>query len=184
MKKTLTLIVALCGFTILGISQNTFQKGDKIVNAGIGFGNILYSGSGYTSKTPPISLSFEMGIKDHLFDEKSSLGVGGYIGYASAKWEYAGWGWKYTNFILGVRGVGHYQLINKLDTYTGLMLGYDIIKAKEFGTTFGYNYSASSSGFIWAWFAGGRYYFTDKFAAMAEIGYGVAYLNLGISYKF
>ena len=46
MKKTLTLIAVLCGFTFLGISQNTFQKGDKVVNAGIGFGNALYSGSG------------------------------------------------------------------------------------------------------------------------------------------
>ncbi len=184
MKKTLTLIAVLCGFTFLGISQNTFQKGDKVVNAGIGFGNALYSGSGYTSKTPPLSLSFEMGGKDQLFDEKSSLGIGGYVGYASAKWEYSGWGWKYSNFVIGARGVGHYQLLNKLDTYTGLLLGYDIISAKEFGTSIGYDYSASASGFIWAWFAGGRYYFTDKIAAMAEIGYGIAYLNLGVSYKF
>ncbi len=184
MKKTLTIIAVLCGFAFSGISQNTFQKGDKVVNAGIGIGNTLYSGSGYTNKTPPISLSFELGVKDQLFDDKSSLGIGGYIGYTSAKWEYSGWGWKYTNFVIGGRGIGHYQLLDRLDTYTGLMLGYNVNSAKEFGTTFGNDYSANASGIIWAWFAGGRYYFTDKFAAMAEIGYGITYLNLGVSYKF
>lgn len=185
MKKTLMLFAVLFCFTLTGVSQNTFKKGDKVLNVGIGFGNVLYSGTGYTSKTPPISASFEMGVKDELFDEKSSFGIGGYMGYSGAKWEYSGWGWKYTNFILGVRGVGHYQLIDKLDTYTGLMLGYDIISAKEFGTIPGATtYSATSSGFVWSWFAGGRYYFTDKIAGMAEVGYGIAYLTLGVSVKF
>lgn len=185
MKKTLTLVAILCSFTLLGVSQNTFNKGDKVLNAGIGIGNALYTGSGYTSKTPPLSLSFEMGVKDELFDEKSSLGIGGYIGYSSAKWEYSGWGWKYTNFIIGARGVGHYQLIDKFDTYTGLLLGYDIVSSKEIGTIPGMGgYSASSSSFIWAWFVGGRYYFTDNLAGMAELGYGISYLTLGISYKF
>ncbi len=189
MKRTFAIIAVLCSFTLLGVSQNTFTKGDKVINAGIGLGNALYTGSGYTSKTPPLSLSFEMGVKDELFDEKSSLGIGGYIGYSGAKYEYSGYGtdysWKYTNFILGARGVGHYQLIDKFDTYTGLLLGYDIVTSKFTGTIpGGDNYSASSSGFIWAWFVGGRYYFNDKFGAMAELGYGISYLTLGVSYKF
>ena len=29
-------------------------------------------------------------------------------------------------FIIGVRGSFHYPLVDKLDTYTGLALGYDI----------------------------------------------------------
>ena len=45
-------------------------------------------------------------------------------------------------------------------------------------------FNASSSGLSIAWFAGARYYFSDNFAVMAEIGYGVAYLNLGIALKF
>ncbi|MCB8965063.1 MAG: hypothetical protein H6536_08515 [Bacteroidales bacterium] len=88
MKKTLSLIAIFCSFSLLGISQNMFNKGDKVINLGIGLGNALYSGSGYTSKVPPLSVSFEMGVKDSLFDGKSSLGVGGYFGYTSAKWEY------------------------------------------------------------------------------------------------
>lgn len=183
MKKTFLLIVALCGFALLGVSQNTFNKGDKVLNLGIGLGNALYSGSGYTSKVPPLSASFEMGIKDHLFNDKSSLGVGGYFGYTSAKWEYYGYGWKYTDIIIGARGVFHYQLLNKFDTYAGVLLGYDIVSAKEIGDVPG-SYNATESSARLDVFVGGRYYFTDRIAAMAEVGYGIAYLNLGLSVKF
>ncbi|MCB9024666.1 MAG: hypothetical protein H6542_08910 [Lentimicrobiaceae bacterium] len=91
---------------------------------------------------------------------------------------------QHVNLIIGARGSFHYPLIDKLDTYTGLMIGMNIVSAKETGDIDPlYNYSASSSGVIWSWYAGGRYYFSDKFAAMAEIGYGIAWLNLGVALK-
>jgi hypothetical protein len=184
MKKLALITLVFFGFLFSSFAQNTFNKGDKLFGIGIGIGNTLYTGSGYTAKTPPISATFEMGVKDELFDENSSLGIGGYIGYSSAKWEYSGWGWKYSNLIIGVRGVGHYQLIDNFDTYTGLLIGYDIVRATEIGSIPGYtNYSASASSFAWSWFVGGKYYFNDKFAAMAELGYGISYLTLGVSYK-
>jgi hypothetical protein len=64
------------------------------------------------------------------------------------------------------------------------MLGYGILNIKYFG---GYgidDYTGSSSGIQWAWFIGGRYYFIENLALMAELGYGVAYLNVGIAFKF
>ena len=125
-----------------------------------------------------------MGIVDNLFDEKSSIGVGGYMGYTSAKWEYYDWGYKYSDIIIGVRGAFHYQLVDKMDTYTGLLIGYDIVSAKEFGTSSGYDYSSSASGLTWSYFLGARYYFTDNIGAMAEVGFGIAYLNLGVTLKF
>jgi hypothetical protein len=185
MKKNLISVVVFICLTTGAIAQNTFVKGDKILNLGIGLGSTLYTGGSYTSKTPPLSASFEVGVKDKLFDDKSSLGIGGYLGYTGAKWEYSSWGYKYSNVILGVRGVLHYQLVDKLDTYTGLLLGYDIVTSKEFGTAvYGYDYSATSSGVAYSWFVGGRYYFSDKFAGMLELGYGIAYLNLGVALKF
>ncbi|HKK40813.1 MAG TPA: hypothetical protein VJ963_00295 [Bacteroidales bacterium] len=185
MKKNLILIIAFLCIASGAMAQNTFLKGDKVLNLGLGIGSTLYSGSYYTGKTPPISASYEVGVKDELFDSKSSLGIGGYVGYTAAKWEYDNWGWKYSSFILGVRGILHYQLVDKFDTYTGLMLGYNIVTSKEFGTAvYGYDYSSSSSGIAYSWFLGGRYYFNDKFAGMVELGYGIAYLNLGVSVKF
>jgi hypothetical protein len=185
-KVVITLFAAFLAFN-LSAQDNMLTKGEKVLNLGIGLGSTLYTGSGYTSSIPPISASFEVGVKDDVLDV-GSIGVGGYLGYASSKWEYTyfggNWGYKYTNFILGARGSFHYPLVDKLDTYTGLMLGFNVVSAKEFGDIDPlYNYSASSSGLIWSWYAGGRYYFTEKLAVMAEVGYGIAWLNLGVALK-
>jgi hypothetical protein len=184
MKKFfLSIIVLVFSLTQLLAQQSTFEKGDKVLNLGIGFGSTFYSGSYYKAGIPPISASYEVGVKDGVLD-KGSIGVGGYLGYSSHKWEYSNWGWKYTNIIIGVRGTFHYPLVDKLDTYTGLLLGYNIATSKEFGNSIpGYNYSASSGGVAYSWYVGGRYYFSDKFAGMLELGYGITYLNLGIAIK-
>ena len=183
--KKVSLFFAVMMISFAASSQNTFTKGDKVLNLGVGFGT--YGDFG-TTTIPPVSLSLEYCVKDNLFNDKSSLGIGGYAGYHSSKWEYlddAVWGYKYSNFILGARGVLHYQLINKLDTYWGLLLGYDIASAKFYGEDFGpYTPAASKvGGLVYSTFLGARYYFNEKFAANAELGYGIATFHIGISYK-
>jgi hypothetical protein len=150
MKKNLLFIIVLVGFTAGAIAQtSTFAKGDKVLNLGLGIGSTLYTGSYYKAGIPPLSASFEVGVKDGVLD-KGSIGIGGYLGYSSHKWEYGGWGWKYSNIIIGARGNFHYPLLDKLDTYTGLLLGYNIATSKEFGNSVpGYNYSASSGGVVY-----------------------------------
>lgn len=184
MKKLLLLmLVAVFSLTQLMAQESTFQQGNKVLNLGIGLGSTLYTGSYYKSSIPPLSASLEFGVKDGVLD-KGSIGIGGYLGYSSHKWDYLGWGWKYSNFIIGARGVFHYPLVSKLDTYTGILLGYNIATSKEFGNSVpGYDYSASTGGVIGAWFVGARYYFNEKFAVMGELGYGITYLNLGIALK-
>lgn len=178
MKKLFLLfLVSLFSLSQLVAQQSTFEKGTKVLNLGIGLGSTYYS-SYYTSQMPAISASFEVGVADGIL-EKGSIGVGGYLGYSSAKWTNY---YKTSNIILGARGSFHYPLVDKLDTYTGLLLGYNIYSYKYYDTYFGA--AASSGGLTFAWFAGARYYFTDKFAGMAEIGYGISYLTLGVSLKF
>jgi hypothetical protein len=161
----------------LAAQDSPFKKGDKTINLGIGFGSSYYS-SYYTSHFPAISASFEVAVKDGIAD-KGSIGVGGYVGYSSAK--YANY-WKSTNFVIAARGSFHYPFINKLDTYTGLQLGYNIYSNKYYDTYAG-EFNASSSGIGFAWFVGARYYFTNTFAGMVELGYGVAYFTLGVAIK-
>lgn len=162
----------------------TFQHQDQVAGLAVGFGGTLYSGysSGF-SRTPAISLTYENCVKDNLFDENSALGIGGMLGFASAKYNAPGdtWSWKSTNFILGARGALHYEFLDKLDTYTGLMLGYNIVSTKYTGDV---STGASGGGFAWAWYLGGRYYLGESIAAFAELGYGVAVLNLGVALKF
>lgn len=185
MKKiALLLVIATFALVQMSAQTPTFVKGDKALNLGLGLGSSLYSGGLYKTQLPPLSASMEIGILDNLL-EKGVLGVGPYLGIASYKWEYLSWGWKYTNIIIGARGNFHYPLKDKFDTYTGILLGFRIVSSSEFGTpVYGYNYSSSSSGLIGSWFVGGKYYFTENLSAMVELGYGVAYLNLGIGLKF
>jgi len=185
MKKTTTLLFAvLLASTTLFSQESTFNVGDKVFNATIGFGTgSLYSASYASSSVPPLAASLEFGIKDGILD-KGVIGVGGYVGYTSWKWEYSGWGYKYTDIIIAARGTFHYPFVDKLDTYFGILLGAEIVTADEFGTSWGYDYSASGSGLVFSPFVGGRYYFTENFAALLELGYGIAYLNLGIALKF
>ena len=183
-KLLLVLLVAVFSLTQLMAQESTFKLGDKVLNLGIGFGSTLYTGSYYTNSVPPLSASFEVDVKDGIAD-KGSIGVGGLVAYSSSKWEYSGWGWKYSNFIIGARGAFHYPLVNKLDTYTGIVLGYNIATSKEFGNAIlGYDYSASSGGVVASWFVGGRYYFSNNFAGMLELGYGITYLKIGVALKF
>lgn len=185
MKKLLVLIVvALFSLTQLIAQEPTFVKGDKVLNIGLGLGSTLYSGTYYKSQVPPISASLEFGVVDNVI-EKGVIGVGPYLGYSSYKYEYQDWGWKYSNIIIGVRGNFHYPLLEKLDTYTGLLIGYNVASSKEFGNIVpGWDYSYSAGGVAWSWFVGGRYYFKETFAVMAELGYGIAYLNIGVALKF
>jgi len=184
MKKILLSFISVFFLlSYLAAQDPTFTKGDKVLNLGVGFGSTLYSGSYYYTQIPPVSASYEVGVADNIF-EKGVLGVGGYAGFSSYKYDYSDSGWKTYDFILGARANLHYPLVDKLDTYAGLMLGYGIISNSYYGTYNEDNYSGSYSGLQWALFIGGRYYFKENLAAMAELGYGVAVLNIGIAMKF
>jgi hypothetical protein len=176
-KLLLSLLVVVFTFTQLLSQESTFKKGDKALNLGIGFGSSYYGGF-YTSHMPALSASLEVGVADGILD-KGSIGVGGYIGYSSAKYSTY---WKTTNFLIGARGSFHYPLVNKLDTYTGLQLGYNVFSTKYYDNT--YTTGGSASTLQFAWFAGARYYFSNNIAVFAEVGYGVAYLTVGVALKF
>ncbi|MFA7583881.1 MAG: hypothetical protein WCZ46_10115, partial [Proteiniphilum sp.] len=116
-KKFITLLVLFTCGALIGLhAQNSFSKGDKIVNVGIGVGS-YYGGDGYTSSIPPFSVSFEQGIIDGLLDGKASIGVGGYLAYTANKWETSisgnDYGYKYSYMMIGARGAFHYQFIEK-----------------------------------------------------------------------
>jgi hypothetical protein len=121
-----------------------------------------------------------LGIIDRILD-KAVIGVGGYLGYSSYNETTH---WKVSNLIIGGRGSFHYPLVDKLDTYSGVMFGYNISSEKWTGTGTEPVSHTSPAGFAYAWFVGARYYLSKNFAGMAEVGYGVTYLNVGVAFKF
>ncbi len=190
MKKiTITLFAAFLALS-LSAQDNTFLKGDKVASLAVGFGGGYYSAysSGFT-KMPFLSLAVDVGVVDGILDV-GSIGIGGYVGFASAKWEYGGsgtrYGWKETNYVIGPRGTFHYPLVDKLDTYAGVMLAYRGVSFKETGDWGIYEgYRGNSGGVYFSGFVGARYYFTESIAVMAEFGSGnLSLANLGISIKF
>ncbi|MDR1556926.1 MAG: hypothetical protein LBS88_07860 [Tannerellaceae bacterium] len=174
MKKRKFIFASMCLFVMLAAnSQEIFHKGTNVGNLGIGLGSYI-----------PVEVSFEHGIIDGLIGgNNGSIGIGGYAAWYSHSDSYDYGKWVYNNILIGVRGSFHYQFVKKLDTYAGLMLGYDIASSKWDGPS-GYDAAASASGIGFSLYAGARYYFQPTFGVYGELGYGIAYLSVGVTKKF
>jgi hypothetical protein len=183
MKKVLLFMWVLA--LVFSARAQEFQKGTNIVSAGIGLGSSILSYSG-ASQTPAVSLQYERGVWD--IGGPGVISLGGYVGYKGYNFSGADFSEKWHYTVLGVRSAYHYNGLNvdKLDLYGGVMLSYNLL-SYSFTDNTGYNVAGSGSygstvGF--SLYAGARYFFTDHLAVLAELGYGVAFLNVGIAAKF
>lgn len=185
--KKISILVALVAIVLATPQANaqSFEKGSNVVNLTLGFGSGWYNGNGYSS-SPAFGVSFEHGFWDGLINGDFSVGIGAYLGFATAKYRYPGsdYGWNYTTIAPGGRGVFHWTGVDNLDTYAGINSGFDIRTSKEYGNWPGAVASSSTGGFYVSPFVGARYYFTDAFCALAEVGSGIAYFNVGVGFKF
>jgi hypothetical protein len=179
MKRILLLSVLVVFIASMSFGQMAYKKGDQVINLGIGLGGFagVYGSGGIA-----ITGGYEYGVNENI-------SLGGVVGYSSSSETVFGdYGWKYTYILIGARGAYHLDLFHNpnIDTYGGILLGYNIVSASETGThpysIYG-NYSASASFLEFGAFIGGRYYFSPKLAVQAELGYGLGILNIGIAYK-
>jgi hypothetical protein len=162
MKKLLLLSVLVVVGFLVKAQEPLFYKGDKLINIGLGMGSYVTN----------LSLSGEMGVMDGVAD-KGTIGLGGIVGFGSS---FLNTSWtSRTSFAAAARGTFHYPFIEKLDTYGGLSLGFRYT-IWQYST----NYLRPMGGV----FLGGRYYFSDSMSFFGEIGAGIDYLTVGLSYKF
>jgi hypothetical protein len=177
MKRILLLSVLVIFIASMSFGQMAYKKGDQVINLGIGLGG--FAGA-YGSGGIAITGGYEYGVNENI-------SLGGVLGYSSSSEDiFAGYGWKYTYILIGARGAYHLDLFHnpKIDTYGGILLGYNIVSSSATGTYYGYGaYSASASYLEFGIFIGGRYYFDPHWAVQAELGYGLGILNIGIAYK-
>jgi hypothetical protein len=177
MKKLVYSIIFLLTLVSAGQSfGQTFKNGDKLLNAGVGLA--AYYGGGF-----PIGASFEVGITDEI-------SVGAQIDYYSWTYGFSSiYNPRYTFIPIAVRGSYHVnELLNlgndKLDLYGGAALGYYISSYSDnTGYTGLYN-NGYGGRLLFNIHAGGRYYFKENLGAFAELGYGVAALKVGVTFKF
>lgn len=177
-----TTFIALLFLTTLHcFSQNNhFKKGQATLQAGIGFISTLDNtnnnglGISYPLTVPPLSLVADVGITDEI-------SIGGYLATAKSNVYYQDLFQKIklgtlSHFIIGVRGLYHFQLLDALDTYGGAMLGYNALKAKGYDDSEG-----KDAGITYTLLVGARYPFAKRAGAFIEIGYGVSAINIGLA---
>lgn len=178
MKKNNVLLFALFTCFSIAAQAQTFNKKDKFLNFGIGFGSV-YGFTGSTSSTPALSGSFEIGVTDKLGIGR--IGVGGIFGYSGYKYNGFGTSYSSSHILIGARGAYHFDLdVEKLDLYGGVMLGYNSV---SYSDSFG-GFNPGSSALVGGIYGGCRYLFSDKIGAFGELGYSIAWLNLGLTVKF
>lgn len=187
MKKSLLFFLVMLSIQGFGQSlKNLVSKTPKssstpnaILNIGVGIGTVYGYGVGSRTVIPPIGISYEKFFT-------GNISAGAYLGFSSEKYSDAFWGSssvKTTYLIIAARGSYHFDLgVNKLDTYAGAMLGYNRAKVSFSDNAFNYgNFAAASGGLAYSAFIGARYKFSDKFRGFGELGYGIAWLQLGVS---
>lgn len=175
MKKTVKfLCVILMVFSATFVSgQARYDKGDVLLNAGIGLG-YYYAGG------VPLLLSLEFAVNDVIT-------VGPYLGYTSYNYGYFNNDFKYTFFDIGAKGSYHFSELfeinnEKVDVYGGAFLGF-VVSSYSGDAFSGYN-DPYASRLRLGIHAGARYFFSEKVAGYGELGYGIAPLSLGLTFKF
>ena len=174
MKKFALLITVLvCAYALPGQAQMMYQKGDLLVNTGVGLGSSVYG---------TVSLN---GSVEYFVNE--DLSVGGAIGYSGYRRNYVfNDPLRINVFYFGPRGSYHFadalDIENEaLDLYVGAFVGFGITTVSYRGERFsGYS---DVNDFGYDIFGGVRYQFNPKVAAYGELGFGVSILQMGVSFK-
>ncbi|MEJ7625432.1 MAG: OmpW family outer membrane protein [Ferruginibacter sp.] len=185
----LSLILCLC-FKSFSQSEKAFSKGNSVISAGVGIGNIwktflknafTYPPGTYNVKTRgTYTLVYEYG-----FSNRISGGLA--LGYSDVYGKFDGYGEKFTetltNYSLLVRSNYHFGKIPKFDPYIGAGLGY--YRFKYYNNKPGIVNSKVPGSFGYSAQLGAHYYFSRHLGAYAEVGYvGGSIGQLGVTYKW
>ncbi|MCF8229634.1 MAG: hypothetical protein K9G58_01010 [Bacteroidales bacterium] len=171
MKKHLITFFIGLAFSVASFAQAPLETGQVQLNAGFGL-----SGWGV-----PIYAGAEFGVADNIT-------AGGDISFR--QYNEGWWKYDYTHTIITISGYGNYhfnellEIPSYLDFYAGLSLGYSIWNTKYKGPGPEYTYNGNLGSGLYLYLqAGGRYFFTERFAANLQLGAGsTAGARLGITY--
>jgi hypothetical protein len=191
-NKTLLLISFAFAACFTQPASAQYQKGDILINAGISFGLIGYSYTGYGSSSfaLPLNASAEFSINENF-------GVGPYFGYFSRSYSYSStYRDKFSVMSFGGRlsfHAGNFLKENlnwnistdKWDIYGSLFLGYENYRWKYDSDYAGIRTSNNAGRVVIGPVLGARYFINDRLGLFGEIGRGTfGLMTLGGSLKF
>jgi hypothetical protein len=185
--------------------EKCFDENTHIINLGVGFGSrgyhSFFRGAGYAyGRTPAFSLTYEQAFKKKL--GPGYLGIGAYLGFQREYYKYNGsyykgftyntyyynHSWNY--YMVAARGVYHWDVLNSknAEVYGGVIIGMRFqihnYETNDPDNLDPYAYTQSFIYPAYSVFAGARWYFVKNFGLFAEVGYGISYINGGLSIKF
>jgi len=183
--KKLFLVLALAslvlgaafGFDFMNASP-AVQDSNIFIDAGIGWGILEYS-----IKIPPISAA----ITYKPNGLPIPLSIGGYFAFTSYEEDVGVYNWSGTMLGFGARANWHFHLLDALDTYLGISLGWLVWNQESTWDLLGITYTTKydNSTFLYGFVLGGRYFFTDNIGAYIELGYSaVSVASIGLALKF
>ena len=188
MKKLIYILslIALVNVThaqlMGGEGAPALQKGDIIVGGKLALGAVYGANVGFIAGA-------EYGFKQGFLNIPkfpASLGIGGSIGYSGYSKNYAHWGdYSYSNFLILGSGYWHVDLLKKkeVDTYVVLNLGFNITSVDAPNIANAPDYDSTDGGLVFGTGIGIKYYFIPNLAAVAEVGFGMGLLRIGIDFR-
>jgi hypothetical protein len=147
-------------------SGEAWDESTSVIQGGIG----LVSGLGL-----PINVTYEKAISE-------KIGVGGSLGFGRKSYSSLGYNdYTVSSLLLLGRGAYHFYTTENIDAYGALLLGYNVASVSYPSGYLGTK--ATYGGVAYGLRGGGRYYFNEKVAGFAEVGFGISTLDIGVAYK-
>ncbi len=145
----------------------------------------------YTSQSPAVTARYEYGLSDKI--GIGYIGLGGLLSIAGGEFNTVNIdNVEFSQTLIGPRAAYHFDMVdltgnkdwNKIDVYGGAFLGLKFERSKY--TLLGSNerHKDSNTKLATDLFAGIRYAFTPNIGAFGEMGFGVSYLSIGVSFRF
>jgi len=165
-------------------NSGSFDKSTHLLSLTYGFPNTLdYTGYFFNSNESgigPVSVRYEFPIRDEA-------GVGLSVSGATKKWDYfGGYTTKITGISISPLGFYHFNkliAVPKLDVYAGVGASIDL-RNYSYDDPYYDDSDTSDLEINPAGVVGARYYFTDSFSGMAEVGEGsYSVFRVGVSFR-
>ncbi len=158
--------------TVKTYRGSAFHKGVTFLDIGLGLGSYRHRSA------LPLGLALDHGLTPHF-----SLGV--QADFYRFRNDYGPYRYTYTHVPIALRGAYHFTDLgnSKADVYLGAALGY-IWSRYTTDAPNGFRYVDDDASRAYAGvFLGGRYLLSPQVGIMGELGYGISFGKIGLTFR-